>query len=152
MKHLFILTVWLVMANTLVAQSASRARAFNLDHGIAIQGYDPVAYFTPGKAVKGKKDFAVSFEGVVYYFSTAANKETFLRNPRKYEPQYGGWCAYAMGETGEKVEIDPETFKVLDGRLYLFYHSWTNNTLTKWNREESRLRMAADLSWKKFFQ
>jgi hypothetical protein len=57
-----------------------------------------------------------------------------------------------MGATGEKVEIDPETFKILNGKLYLFYHSWTNNTLPKWNQEEVKLKAAADNSWKKFIQ
>jgi len=120
--------------------------------GIAMSGYDPVAYFQQSKAVKGSKDLAVYHQGVTYYFSSPANKEAFKMNPGQYEPQYGGWCAYAMGATGEKVEIDPETFKILDGKLYLFYHSWSNNTLTKWNKEEARLKPAADNSWKKFIQ
>jgi hypothetical protein len=57
-----------------------------------------------------------------------------------------------MGATGEKVEIDPETFKILDGKLYLFYHSWTNNTLTKWNKDEASLKSRADKSWIKYIQ
>jgi YHS domain-containing protein len=101
--------------------------------------------------VKGKKEFSVSADGVVYYLSTAANKELFLKDYKKYEPQYGGWCAYAMGATNEKVEIDPETFKIVNGKLYLFYHSWTNNTLTKWNKDEARLKSNADTNWTKIF-
>lgn len=133
------------------AQSAVRINEFNLEKGIAIQGYDPVAYFTQGKAIKGTKQFAASAEGVTYYFSTAANKELFIKDYKKYEPQYGGWCAYAMGASNEKVEIDPETFKVLNGRLYLFYHSWTNNTLNKWNKNEAGLKATADKNWMAIF-
>jgi YHS domain-containing protein len=129
------------------AQEATRKKHFNLEKGIAIQGYDPVAYFTQNKAVKGSKQLGLHIEGATYYFSSAANKALFLADPKKYEPQYGGWCAYAMGATNEKVEIDPETFKVLNGKLYLFYHSWVNNTLNKWNKNEANLQTKADKNW-----
>lgn len=134
------------------AQQGTRTAQFNTEKNIAIQGYDPVAYFTVNKAVKGKKEFAVAAEGVTYYFSTAENKELFKKEYKKYEPQYGGWCAYAMGATGEKVEIDPATFKIIGNNLYLFYHSWTNNTLNKWNKAEGALKAKADVSWSKFYK
>jgi len=129
------------------AQATKRAKEFNLDKGLAIQGYDPVAYFTQNKAVKGNSKLAALAEGVTYYFSSAANKDLFVKNYTIYEPQYGGWCAYAMGATNEKVEIDPETFKVFNGKLYLFYHSWVNNTLNKWNKDEANLKAKADKNW-----
>lgn len=116
---------------------------------MAIQGYDPVAYFKQGRAVKGKKEIAASYEGVVYYFSMPVNKEYFLKNPSKFEPQYGGWCAFAMGDSNEKVSVNPETFKIIDGKLYLFYNAFFNNTLKTWNKEESRLMMKADVNWSK---
>lgn len=131
----------------LQAQAPLRTKHFNVEKGIAIQGYDPIAYFTQSKAVKGNKQFAATVEAVTYYFSAAANRDLFLKDPKKYEPQYGGWCAYAMGATNEKVEIDPETFKIIGGKLYLFYHSWVNNTLTKWNKEEANLKAKADKNW-----
>lgn len=133
------------------AQPALRVKGFNLEKGIAIQGYDPVAYFTQGKAVKGSKQFSVAAEGVIYYLSSAVNKDLFLKEYKKYEPQYGGWCAYAMGAANDKVEIDPETFKIADGKLYLFYHSWVNNTLTKWNKDETNLKAKADKNWMQLF-
>ncbi len=139
--------VTLFTMGSLNAQTALRTKEFNLDKGLAIQGYDPVAYFTQNKAVKGNKQFAAIAEGATYYFSTAANKDLFIKDYKKYEPQYGGWCAYAMGATNERVEIDPETFKIIDGKLYLFYHSWVNNTLTKWNKDEMNLKTAADKNW-----
>jgi len=132
-------------------ESALRKKQFNLDDNVAIDGYDPVAYFKLNKAVKGKKDLAVSYQGVIYYFYSPENKEEFKKNPSRYEPEYGGWCAYAMGAKGEKVSIDPETFKIADGRLYLFYNRFFNNTLKSWNKEESKLKPAADASWNKFY-
>jgi len=147
MKLVSILFVTLFFAITANSQTTLRVKHFNLEKGLAIQGYDPVAYFVSKKAIKGNKQFAVSAEGVTYYFSTANNKDLFLKDYKKYEPQYGGWCAYAMGANNEKVEIDPETFKILNGKLYLFYHTWTNNTLTKWNANEKTLNAAADKNW-----
>lgn len=150
MYKLMLFSVFFSCSVFAVAQQ--RTKDFNLDKGVAIQGYDPVAYFVQGKAIKGSAAFAVNAEGVTYYLSSKANKDLFLKNYKTYEPQYGGWCAYAMGATGEKVEVDPETFKVLDGKLYLFYHTWVNNTLTKWNKDEQRLKQAADKNWIKLLQ
>ncbi len=153
MKKLVHLTVAFVFAIIVTnAQTALRVKQFNLEKGIAIQGYDPVAYFTQNKAVKGNKMMTGIAEGVTYYFATAANKDLFLKDFKKYEPQYGGWCAYAMGSSGEKVEIDPETFKIVNGKLYLFYHIWVNNTLPKWNENETNLKAKGDKYWQKIIQ
>ena len=152
MKQIF--TAFIATIITIVfanAQAPLRIKHFNVEKNIAIQGYDPVAYFNQSKAVKGNNQFAATIEGVTYNFSSAGNKNLFIKSPKNYEPQYGGWCAYAMGATGEKVEVDPETFKVLNGKLYLFYHSWVNNTLTKWNKDETNLKSKADKSWMNIF-
>ena len=127
-----------------------REKQYNLEQGLAIQGYDPVAYFTAGKALEGKSDISTSYNGVTYRFVSAHNRDMFKANPEKYEPQYGGWCAYAMGAKGEKVEIDPETFKIVDGKLYLFYNKFFRNTLESWNKDEAHLKVNADQSWTKF--
>lgn len=130
-----------------------RKKQYNLEtSGLAIQGYDPVAYFVRHAAIAGKKDITADYNGVTYRFATTEDKNTFLAAPDKYEPQYGGWCAYAMGAKGEKVSIDPETFKIIDGKLYLFYNSFFNNTLKDWNKDEPHLKTNADLSWKKYAQ
>lgn len=144
-----ILTIFYILIFTCMAfaQPALRTRLFNIEDELAIQGYDPVAYFTKHTAVKGNKQYVAIYEGIKYYFSSPANKNLFLKDPKKYEPQYGGWCAYAMGASNEKVEIDPETFKIVDGKLYLFYHTWVNNTLTKWNADEKNLKKKADANW-----
>lgn len=147
-----ILILFVVLSSTIsFAQSAAkRVKEYNLENKVALQGYDPVAYFTQKKAVKGKTTLAASFEGVTYYFSSQANKEAFTKNPTSYEPQYGGWCAYAMGANAEKVEINPETFKIVDGKLYVFYNAYFNNTLKSWNKDEVSLKKKADTNWKKF--
>lgn len=117
---------------------------------LAIGGYDPVAYFPEGggKAVEGKKELMTEYNGVQYRFATAANKEKFLANPEKYEPAYGGWCAWAMRE-GDKVEVDPKSFIVKENRLFLFYNGLIADTKAKWlkgNHEaESR---EADAKWR----
>jgi YHS domain-containing protein len=152
MKKYFIALLTLLLLNgSSNAQTAIRTKLFNLDKNVALLGYDPVAYFTLGKAIKGNQEVIAIAEGITYYFSTPTNKELFLKDYKKYEPQYGGWCAYAMGFSGEKVEVDPNTFKILNGKLYLFYHSWTNNTLNKWNKDEVNLKSKADKNWSTFF-
>lgn len=134
------------------AQLAVRQKHFNVKSQLALVGYDPVSYFTLNSPVKGKTDFQHTHEGVKYYFSSKANLDKFKANPARYEPQYGGWCAYAMGAKGEKVSVDPGTYKITDGKLYLFYNSWGNNTLTSWNKDEGNLKKKADGNWQKIFK
>jgi len=121
----------------------------NLENKLAVKGYDPVAYIEQKKAIKGKKEFAVDVNGAIYYTSSAKNKELLKNNSAQYEPAYGGWCAYAMGDKGEKVEINPSTFKVINGKTYLFYNKFFSNTLTSWNKKETECKKKADLNWKK---
>ena len=127
--------------------SINKTKHANTEKNIAIDGYDPVAYFTQNKAIKGNKKFAVSVDGIIYYCSSQVNKDLLVKTPTKYEPQYGGWCAYAMGAKGTKVEIDPETFKIKDGKLYLFYNKTFTNTLPLWNKDEVNLKTKADENW-----
>lgn len=123
-----------------------RKSHFNIRKNIAIDGYDPVSYFD-GKPLGGASDYKFTYRGITYYFVSAANLVRFKASPDKFEPAYGGWCAYAMGNSGEKVKIDPETFKIINGTLYLFYNFWGNNTLDSWNRNEKKLKQAADQNW-----
>jgi len=129
-----------------------RLKQFNLENGLGIKGYDPVAYFLQNKAIKGRKEFSNSYKGISYHFISSANLETFRSNPSKFEPQYGGWCAYAMGKEGSKVEVDPETFKIIDGKLFLFYNRFFNNTLKSWNENEPTLHSQADANWQKILK
>jgi YHS domain-containing protein len=126
---------------------ATRKKHFNLDDkGLAVQGYDVVSYFE-GKATKGNSAIYLFHKGVKYLFVSQSHLEQFKANPEKYEPNYGGWCAYAMGKTGEKVEIDPTKYKIVDGKLNLYYYSFINNTLDKWNEDEQHLQSSADQNW-----
>ena len=149
-KHaLFIVFLTFISLSPLMALKEKPSNYF-IDGGYVIGGYDPVSYFTEGKAKKGDKSYAVTENGVTFLFSSQKNKDLFTANPGKYEPEYGGWCAYAIGAEAEKVEIDPKTFKIRNGKLYLFYNFFFNNTLKTWNKDEENLNAKADQNWKKF--
>lgn len=124
---------------------------YNLERGKpAIQGYDPVAYFPEGggKPAKGDAKFAYAYRGVTYHFVNQKNLDAFKAEPTKFEPAYGGWCAYAAANS-DKVEIDPTSFKITDGRLFLFYKGFLNDTRASWVKEEAKLTPKADAYWKK---
>lgn len=152
MKKIIFIVIAFISITTFSQTATKRVATFNLENKVAIQGFDPVAYFTQKKAVKGKTIFATIYEGVSYNFSSQTNKDLFLKNPTNYEPQYGGWCAYAMGSSGEKVDVNPETFKIIDGKLYLYYNAFFNNTLKSWNKDETNLKKKADMNWTKFIK
>ncbi len=126
---------------------AQTSNHLNLTKGVALSGYDAVAYLVQNKAVKGSANFVYVYKGGSYYFSSLQNLDAFKKNPSAYEPQYGGWCAYAMGAKGEKVEVDAETFKIIDGKLFLFYNKYFNNTLNSWNKDEKNLQAKANANW-----
>lgn len=151
-NQIILLLIAFISISGFAQTETKRVTQFNLEKNVAVQGYDVVSYFKQNKAVKGKKALALNYEGVVYYFSTEANKETFKKNPASYEPQYGGWCAFAMGDSNSKVDIDPETFKIVDGKLYLFYNAFFNNTLKSWNKDEVNLKRKADTNWKNYIK
>ncbi len=146
------LILFLFSCSALSAQNSMRTEHFNLEEEFAIQGYDPVAYFTQKKAIEGKKEYQYEFKGVPYRFMSTKNMETFKANPGMYEPAYGGWCAYAMSVTGDKVKIDPETFKIVDGKLNLFYNFFFNNTLKEWNKDEDKLKAIAITNWSRYYK
>jgi YHS domain-containing protein len=89
--------------------------------GTAMRGYDPVAYFKEGKPVKGKSEFRHEWMGAKWYFANAANRDEFAREPVKYAPQFGGYCAWAVSR-GYTANIDPEAWKIVEGKLYLNYN------------------------------
>lgn len=149
MRKILILPILLLTTVATWAQTdALRKNNFNVHKNVALEGYDAVSYFS-GKPVEGDEKWSFTYRGITYQFSSAANLAKFKSTPEKFEPAYGGWCAYAMGESGEKVKIDPETYKILDGKLYLFYNFWGNNTLKTWNKSEAQLKEKADKNWKK---
>ncbi len=141
------------LAARIVLSPPARAAAhYNLARdGLAIEGYDPVAYFPEGgdKPVKGDARFEHTHEGVKYRFASRENLDRFKADPAKYEPAYGGWCAYAMGNNGTKVEIDPKSFTVENDRLFLFYKDFFTETRNSWLKDEKSLLPKAEANWKK---
>ena len=135
-------------------EPAPRASAKHYNLGkqrLAIQGYDPVSYFAAGgsKPRRGDARYTLDHSGVVYRFASKQNLELFRKSPAKFEPAYGGWCAYAMRE-GDKVEVDAESFLIQDGRLMLFYNGFWGNTRKSWSRGDTGGQAkAADAAWKK---
>lgn len=114
--------------------------------GIAIEGFDPVSYFD-GVPKEGLDAYSFTLDGAVFKFSSEKNLEKFKLAPGKYVPEYGGWCAYAMADSGDKVSINPRTFKITQGKLYLFYNAWGTNTLKPWEENEEEFQEKADDNW-----
>jgi hypothetical protein len=102
--------------------------SFNGTHaGIGIKGYDPVAYFTSGRAVGGSESHAVEHGGVSWRFASAENRDAFLADPARYTPQYGGFCAWGVAEKGRLFDVDPQNgWTIHEGRLYLNFNADLN--------------------------
>ena len=148
MKKYFLLLFLSVFFQDIYSQDANSHLNLN-SNNIAVDGYDLVSYFEENKAIEGKKNYKFTFENVNYYFASEKHLNSFKKSPTKYLPSFGGWCAYAMGATGEKVKVDPESFIVNDGDLYLFYYSFFNDTKSKWNNDPKNLEQKAKINWKK---
>ena len=120
---------------------------YNTKKGFVAEGYDVVEYFND-MAIEVDKRIILEHDGVKYKFSSQENLERFKANPEKNIPQYGGYCAYAIAVNAKKVSIDPETFEIRDGKLYLFYNAWGTNTLELWQKENVKgLLEKADQNW-----
>ena len=134
----------LIISTSLLAQKTQ----YNTTRGYVTEGYDVVSYFTNKEPLEGENKLTITFDGTKFKFSSEQNLKLFKANPKKYIPQYGGYCAYAMGKKGEKVAIDPENYEIRDGKLYLFYNSWINNTLKSWKQGGAeKLKKQADINW-----
>ena len=112
-------------------------------HGIAIQGYDPVAYFTDGKPVPGDPAITASHDGAIYQFASEAHKAAFEADPGKYAPQYGGYCAWAVSN-GYTAGTDPRAFSISGGKLYLNY---SRSVQARWAKDISGNVSKADANW-----
>ena len=143
--------VLLQIGDAVAQDTKARQKHFNTKKLIGANGFDPVSYYE-GKPTKGEKEISHRYKGITYLFSSAEHLEAFKSRPEKYEPAYGGWCAYAMGESGDKVKIDPHTYKITEGKLYLFYNFNNTNTLDYWDRNEEKLQAKADDNWKKILR
>jgi YHS domain-containing protein len=113
--------------------------------------YDPVSYFHGGGPLKGRAELKTEVHGVTYYFSSKENQQEFLKDPKKYEPQYEGWCATAVAK-GKKYAIDPLNYEITNGRLFLFYREsglFGGDAKPEWVKNELENTQKADTNWPK---
>jgi len=147
-----VLMAVLFSSETRAQRSGAPLEQLNLhSSGLALDGYDPVAYFPEGGslAVEGSKQLFVTIRGATYRFHSKKNRELFLEDPEKFEPAYGGWCAFAMAK-GEKVEVDPESFLIEKGHLLVFYDGLFADTRKSWLKKgEGKLEPLATMAWGK---
>jgi YHS domain-containing protein len=111
--------------------------------GVAVSGYDPVAYFTVGRPVEGSTQFTATYRGATYRFSSAANRDAFVANPARYAPQYGGYCAWAVSQ-GYTARGNPNNWRIVDGRLYLNFDSGVQR---RWERDIPGFIASANANW-----
>lgn len=131
MKQFFSLITGLLLTGIVIGQGVK----INSKDGVAIKGYDPVAYFTLQKAVKGNDTLTFEWSGSIWKFSTQSHLDSFRLNPLKYAPQYGGFCAYGCSEN-HLAPTDPEAWTIIDDKLYLNYSLktrvvWLKDTLNR---------------------
>jgi YHS domain-containing protein len=124
------------------AALAQKAPVYSDSSG-AIRGYDPVAYFTESRPVKGSREFTHRWNGATWRFASAENRERFAAEPEKYAPQYGGYCAYGVA-SGYAVKIEPDAWSVVDGRLYLNYD---RSVQKSWQADVPGYIRKADANW-----
>jgi len=127
-----------------LAATAQAAGENNVDSsGLALKGYDPVAYFTEGRPVQGKAEFTARHEGAVYRFASVVNRDAFAAAPAKYVPEYGGYCAFGTA-SGYKAPIEPDAWTIVDGKLYLNYNQ---SVRSRWASDIPGYIRKADSQW-----
>lgn len=139
MKRLFILTLLLLSASAAMALSPIN-KSWT---GVAIEGYDTVAYFTEAKPVKGNSEFTHKWMDATWRFASAENRDRFAEAPEMYAPQYGGYCAWAVSQN-DTAGIDPKAWKIVDGKLYLNY---SLKIQAKWAKDIPGHIEAGDRNW-----
>lgn len=151
MRNVRMLLVVGLLGLAAVAQAADHHRNNLLGENVAVAGYDPVAYFPEGggKPAKGLISVSEERDGVTYRFASEENREKFRQNPGKYQPQYGGWCAWAVGELGKRVDVDPESYEIRHDRLYLFFRDAKLDTRALWLKNHHEFIEKANANWPK---
>jgi YHS domain-containing protein len=140
-----VIRLWVWAVAMLCAASAWAGGAVNVNKdGLAVEGYDVVAYFVDKEPVKGKSEFSAKVDGATYLFSSAENLSIFVAEPARYQPQYGGYCAFGVAK-GFKPEVDPKAFKVVDGKLYL---NKNPDIASRWNADIPGFIKSANDNWK----
>ena len=139
MKKLLSLSIILA-----IAVAAHAGEVVNIDKtGLALQGYDPVGYFTDGKPVKGSTEFTADYKGARYQFASAQHRDTFKETPEKYAPQFGGFCGYAAS-INKLAEIEVDYFQVLHDRLILQHN---NKAWDLWHKDVDGNLKKAETNW-----
>jgi YHS domain-containing protein len=147
MKKLTLFTLALIFAVSACAEKSGgeiNTHKVGKADNIAIMGYDPVAYFTVGKAIKGSPRYYHEWNDAIWLFASENNRNLFAEQPEKYAPQYGGYCAYGVAVPKQKIEIDPRAWHIHNGKLYLNY---TPNTQDVWLRSKEQYIEDADKNW-----
>lgn len=131
-------------APAVLAFSETSMSTVNIDTaGVALRGHDPVAYFTVGAPTPGVPEFTASHDGATYRFASAANRDAFTKEPAKFAPQYGGFCAFAAA-VNKKFDADPAVWKIVDGKLYMNFNA---DVSKKWNADVPGHIKKADVNW-----
>jgi len=147
LKKTVMVLLIIIGANSVSAQNVNTD-----ENKLANKGYDVVNYFTANSPEKGSIEFSATNSGATYYFVSAEHLKLFKENPSKYLPQYDGYCAFAVAKMNKKVPVNPETFRIDDGKLYLFYNDfWEGkpfNTIVPWLNNEAEMEKMAANNWK----
>ncbi|MBI1243446.1 MAG: YHS domain protein [Alphaproteobacteria bacterium] len=133
----------LLVSGFLFAAMPAAAEPINARGGLAIGGYDPVAYFREGRARRGAAAYSADWGGARWLFVSRANHAAFVAEPSRYVPRYGGYCAYGMAN-GYKASVDPEAWTIEDGVLYLNY---SKSVRERWLAERAGFIARADANW-----
>jgi YHS domain-containing protein len=140
MKRVLVLAIALFSVCSVVSAQKSPVYA---PKGIALDGYDAVAFFKQGKPVKGSSAYAVQWNGAQWLFADKADLESFKNTPEKYAPQYGGYCAYGAAK-GHKASTEVDTWSIVNGKLYLNYDQDVKST---WNKDQAAYIESANKNW-----
>jgi len=133
-----------ILGSFLLALALGVQAQNNVDSsGLALKGYDPVAYFADSRPVPGRPEFTARHEGATYRFASAASRDLFLAAPARYAPQYGGYCAYGMA-SGYKAPIEPDAWTIVEGKLYLNY---SQSVRSRWSSDIPGYIRKADANW-----
>jgi YHS domain-containing protein len=141
MNKIYLLLLTIGLALPAFAQTKT---LLNLDRtGVAIQGFDPVAFFTDHKPVKGDPKYLIKHDGAIYFFASKEHRDLFKGNPAQYQPEFGGYCAYGVSRN-KLVEIDVDAFQIVDGKLLLQYSKGVRDDF---NQDVKGNRAKADANW-----
>jgi len=132
------------LAATAPAAHADKAPVYTgFFNNVAVEGHDPVAYFTEGRPVEGSRDFSTEYQGAEFRFASQENLDTFLADPEAYAPQYGGYCAWAVSQ-GYTAKGDADHWRIVDGKLYLNYNKKVQED---WEQDIPGFIASADANW-----